>query len=158
MAEGPNAAAPPSPIERQPAIVSAICPDDLGLKAGFWTRNEGDPVTFRPLVGWVTVMNFVQAGIGPFVPLVLNDLAFPSFLTELNFPTFVGVFAKALTPEEAHEKLKSWMPLTAEKSNQVTLSTEAGLTLTVPPTGPVKEQPTKKGGTQSPRRGRRSTY
>ena len=34
---------------------SAISPVDLGLKAGYWTGKDSDPMAFRPIVGWITV-------------------------------------------------------------------------------------------------------
>ena len=90
------------------AHVSTICPDDLGLKAGFWSTKPEEPMTFRPIVGWVTVTNFIESALGPFIAIVLNDNAFPTFLSTPNFPNYVGVFAKALTPEEAKAKCLSW--------------------------------------------------
>ena len=91
------------------AHVSTICPDDLGLKAGFLVheaRRAYDLPTY--CLGWVTVTNFIESALGPFIAIVLNDNAFPTFLSTPNFPNYVGVFAKALTPEEAKAKCLSW--------------------------------------------------
>lgn len=45
--------ASPSP-PRFPSIYSAITPNDLGYKAAYWSRKPDDPVTFRPIIGWMT--------------------------------------------------------------------------------------------------------
>ena len=88
-------------------MLSAICPDDLGLKAGFWSTKEGDPVTFRPIVGWVTVTNWESlVGGMPFLAVVLNDFAFPVFVERL--PEYIGVFAKSSTPAETRAKCGTW--------------------------------------------------
>ena len=106
MADEPKPPVPPS--APPPFLTSAICPNDLGLKAGFWSRKPDEPVRFREIVGWVTIVNFVEAKMNTFVPIVLSDLAFPCFCFEANFPDFIGVFGKALTPEEARAKAR-WL-------------------------------------------------
>ena len=85
---------------------SAIAAGNLGLKAGFWSGRAGDPITFRPIVGWVTVTNFLDAGLDPFQSIVLNDRAYP--LASYILPTFVGVFRESLTAEEAWKEYASW--------------------------------------------------
>lgn len=100
-----NQAAPRPPI---PRTLSAIFPDDLGLKAGYWTTKPGDPVTFLEIVGWVTVMNWESLVGGlPFLPVVLNDVALPVYAERL--PNFIAVFAKSSTAEEALVKAGSWL-------------------------------------------------
>ena len=89
-------------------MLSSLCPNDLGLKAGFWSGDEKDPVRFRPIVGWVVVSNSVEASFGPFLAVALSDLGFPTFLLEGTFPGFIGVFGNALTPEEARAKYEQW--------------------------------------------------
>ena len=102
--------ASPPPPPRPLFQTSAVCADDFGLKAGFWSRKNDEPVYFRPIVGWVTITNFVEAGLHPFVPVVLNDMGFPTFAADGNFPDYIGVFAKALTPVEARAKAAAWLP------------------------------------------------
>jgi hypothetical protein len=94
-----------APARAQP-VFSAIAPGSLGLKAGFWSGKGGDPITFRPIIGWVTVMNFLDAGLDPFQSIVLNDRAYP--LASYILPTFIGLFREAITPEEAWKEYSSW--------------------------------------------------
>ena len=49
---------------------SAITPTDFGLHAAYWTGKPGEPVTFRPILGWITYnAKEVRAGrIRPEVP------------------------------------------------------------------------------------------
>ncbi|HNN91086.1 MAG TPA: hypothetical protein PKI03_02410 [Pseudomonadota bacterium] len=86
--------------------LSAICPQDLGVQAGFWSGKAGDKLAFRPIVGWVTVQNYADAMKEPFVAVVLNDQGRPTLLTRDHFSDFVGVFIKGMTPEQAVEQLK----------------------------------------------------
>jgi hypothetical protein len=37
-----------------------ICPSDLGLKAAFWSGKDGEDVSFRRILGWITVSNYVE--------------------------------------------------------------------------------------------------
>lgn len=83
--------------------ISAICPNDFGLKAGFYDRDKGSAVTFRPIVGWVTVTNYVESGRLPFVAVVLNDDGSLSLASDRTFPNFVGHFENAATAAEAQE-------------------------------------------------------
>ena len=130
------------------ATISAICPDDLGLKAGFWSGRETDPLTFRPIVGWVSVTNFVDSALPAFVAVVLNDLAYPAFASAFNFPEFIGVFSKALSSTEARQKMKEWTNRersegAAQAGSQLVY--DGRFTLTVPPTAPpAVEMPGKK--------------
>ena len=79
--------------------ISAICPNDFGLKAAF--RDKGGAVTFKPIVGWVSVTNYVESGRLPFVAVVLNDHGFPAMVAPSNFPDFVGHFANGVSADKA---------------------------------------------------------
>src|SRR2546422_6120136 len=35
---------------------SSICASDFGLKVGLWTREGGDEMEFREVLGWITVV------------------------------------------------------------------------------------------------------
>jgi hypothetical protein len=127
------------PISKEPntvkSLISSMCPDDLGLKAGFWTRKEGEPVTFRPIVGWVTVTNFLETDAIPFHAVGLNDKGFPTLLNTFTFPDYIGVFAKALTPQEALAKFAEWDAKREggpSGGQPQALKYDAGLTLTAP--------------------------
>jgi hypothetical protein len=98
---------PPPPTAKP--WLSSLCPNDLGLKAGFWSGKNEDAVRFRPIVGSLVVTNFVQGtALGPFLPVVLSDLAFPTIVAGDAFPDYIGVFANALTAEEARAKFEQW--------------------------------------------------
>jgi hypothetical protein len=90
-----------SPISLVYPRLGGICDNDFGLKAGFWSQQPGEAMTFRTIVGWATVANYIEAGRLPFVSVVLNDYGTPVFGAPSVFPDFVGVFAKDLTPEQA---------------------------------------------------------
>ena len=101
-----------APKPRHLAIYSSISPNDLDLKAGFWDGDEQHAVGFRPIVGWVVVMNAEEIRTVPFQPVVLNDFGAPVFA--VNLPGHIGVFAKALTPDEARQKYALWQPKSGE--------------------------------------------
>lgn len=77
--------------------LGAICPGDLGLKAAFWNGKDGEEVSFRRILGWVTVANYVETDAEPVVSLVLSSDGGPVFATTQNFPDFVGVYEKDAT-------------------------------------------------------------
>jgi hypothetical protein len=111
--ESPKAPPPPESIPASasavppPRVLSAICPGDLGLKAGY-RSDKGDPVTFRSIVGWVTVVNADSIpGTVPFLPIVLNDLGYP-VIAGAAAPGFFGTFGTALTPADALAKAATW--------------------------------------------------
>ncbi|MBY0589282.1 hypothetical protein K2X85_19075 [bacterium] len=95
-----------APVSRIKPQLSSICPGDFGLKAGFWSRKPGDSIRFSPIVGWVTVMNYAEAGKLPFVSVVIGARHTPKLASPSNFPDFIGVFAKNLTPEQALEQFQ----------------------------------------------------
>jgi len=92
-----------STVKKANPQLSAICPNDFGLKAGFWNKDKGGPVTFRAIVGWCSVTNYVDSGRLPFVAVVMNDDGFLSMAADRTFPDFVGHFENAVTAEEAQE-------------------------------------------------------
>lgn len=87
--------------------LSAICPGDLGVKAGFRSRTSKDEITFLPIVGWVSVTNYVAANKEPFAALVLNSANRPVFANKSTFPDYVGLFEKKTTSAEAIEMLRA---------------------------------------------------
>jgi hypothetical protein len=90
--------------------ISSICPDDLGLKAGFWTSNKRDQITFRPIVGWVSVTNYIASQKLPFCALVLNELNELTFASQSSFPNYAGIFAGDATEAEALDRIRSLPP------------------------------------------------
>jgi hypothetical protein len=94
--------------KKQKPQLSAICPGDLGLKAGYWTRKDEDQIRFRPILGWVTVTNFHDQGIAtePFQPVVLNDHGLP--VPARFIEPYLGTFASALTAAQAREEIERW--------------------------------------------------
>ncbi len=90
--------------------LGAISLDDLGLKAGFRSPGSGE-ITFKPIVGWASVANYVEARTRAMIPLVLDETSFPTLASESRFPNFVGVFEKAVTADEAKAKLRAGRPI-----------------------------------------------
>jgi hypothetical protein len=101
-----------APRTLRPQMYSSLCANDLDLKAGFWDGDEQHPVLFRPIVGWVVVMNADEIRVVPFQPVVLNDFGAPVFAARL--PGHIGVFGKAMTAEEARQKYALWQPKTPD--------------------------------------------
>jgi hypothetical protein len=116
MADDTKSPPPPNPPQNRigPPLanfqLSALCPGDLGVKAGFWSGVETEPVTFRPIVGWLTVTNYLDTGgnVGPLVPVVLSDVAYPTILVGGAIPHHIGVFKNESTAEEAREMYTRW--------------------------------------------------
>jgi len=86
--------------------ISSIAPNDFGVKAGFWDRQKSGKITFRPIVGWVSVTNYVDAGRLPFVGVVLNDDDMPSLAAPAHFPDFVGYFKNSVSADEARKVIE----------------------------------------------------
>ena len=88
-----------------------MCPSDLGLKAGFWTRETKDPLEFREIVGWVTIMSRdVANSAGPengFHAVVLDDTMYP--MVARIHPRYCGVFLMKLSEDEAKALVIDWM-------------------------------------------------
>ena len=95
---------------------SAISPTDLGLKAGFWTREAKDPLQFKEIVGWVTVVGRQQrpdaAPENAFQAIVLDDTWYPQIARVL--PGYSGVFPKKTSEEEAKALAREWSKPKAE--------------------------------------------
>lgn len=89
---------------------SAISPGDLGLKAGFWTGKEKDPLDFKSIVGWVSVVSRTAPSDTPpqngFHPVVLADNMYPVGAPLL--PRYCGVFLKEMTESEAKRVAATW--------------------------------------------------
>jgi hypothetical protein len=83
--------------------ISSVAPSDFGLKAGFWNQQKAGTITFRPIVGWVSVTNYIDAGRLPFVGVVLNDEDSPSLASKASFPDFVGYFKNSVSADEARK-------------------------------------------------------
>jgi len=106
----------PKPQMQQPQhheMWSAISPTDLGLKAGYWTGKEGDPMRFRPIVGWVSVVGRAvpappeQPPTNGFYPVVLGDHMYPVGANLL--PEYSGVFLKEMTEQQAKVAALAWL-------------------------------------------------
>ena len=75
---------------------SAITPTDFGLHAAYWTGKPDEPVTFRPILGWITY-NAKEVGSPPdtllkngFGAVVLSDAWWPLLAFQIN--DYGGVF------------------------------------------------------------------
>jgi hypothetical protein len=105
-------APPPQPAPGPPPprpTLSGLCPNDLGLKAGFWSGNDADAVTFRPIVGWLVVTNFAKGTtIGPFLAVVVSDIGLPTIVVGNAFPDHIGIFPNDTSPEDARAKYEQW--------------------------------------------------
>jgi hypothetical protein len=95
--------------------LSAITPGDLGLKAAYWNHKGGD-VSFLPIVGWVSVTNYVQAGAVPFAALVLSADHRPVFANAIV--DYVGTFPKGATSAQVEELRASGTKLPTPPSTQ----------------------------------------
>ena len=91
---------------RVAAELGGLSVGNLGLKAGFW-KCDSKTMSFRPIVGWVTISNYIQAGKRPLVSLVLDDNSFPVFASPCTFPDYAGVFKEASSPQEAAKVYES---------------------------------------------------
>src|SRR5262249_17364295 len=89
---------------------SAICPDDLGLKAGFWKQGAGSEVEFRDIVGWITVQSRTVPSNEPvangFYAVVLGPLMYPVGACELA--GYCGVFLKGMAEPDARKLAMEW--------------------------------------------------
>jgi hypothetical protein len=84
---------------------SPISPGDLGLKAGYWTGQDKDPVRFRAVIGWITINTATNQHF--FQAVVLSDLMLPT--VAILMPQYCGVFLKEMTEEQAKAEAKRWM-------------------------------------------------
>jgi hypothetical protein len=83
--------------------LGSICPGDFGLKAGFRDPDKGGAVTFRPIVGWASVTNYVEAVRLPFVGVVINDDDTPTMAAQSHLPDFIGYFKNSASADEARK-------------------------------------------------------
>ncbi len=108
----------PAPIFHE--LWSAISPGDLGLKVGYWTWKDSDPMIFRPIVGWVTAMIRTPPftdGNPPkngFYPVVLSKM-FPVLGGLL--PNYCAAFLKEMTEDEAKDQAREWRESNASGSD-----------------------------------------
>jgi len=89
-----------------PPKLGPICPSDLGLKAAFWSGKDGEEVSFRRILGWITVSNYIETDAEPCVALVLSTDGGPVFATTQNFPDFVGVYENNATSPQVIEAVR----------------------------------------------------
>ena len=98
---------------------SAITPTDFGLHAAYWIGKAEDPVTFRPILGWITY-NAKEIGSSPdtllkkgFGAVVLSDAWWP--LLAFQISDYGGVFPKTLELETIKTKIAEWRHSGAEQ-------------------------------------------
>jgi len=108
VSDSPKGSAPAPVI---PELFSAITPGDFGLKAGYWTGEDSDPMTFRPVLGWVTVTSlppYTEANPPKnlFWPLVLSDRMYP--VLAIAVPNCRGVFLKDMPEDQAKVRSQEW--------------------------------------------------
>lgn len=109
---------PGRPPWAHPPRLSAICPGDFGLAAAYWTGNEGDPATFKAIVGWTTVTNYyeqAQHGI-VFLPVVVGDRGFPLPADSVPGPRYIGNYPTGTTSEDAIDIFKKRMAPTPKQA------------------------------------------
>jgi hypothetical protein len=87
-------------------LISGICPGNFGLKAGFRDPNTGGTVTFRDIVGWATVENYIETLRLPFVAIVINDDDHPTMTSKTHMPDFIGYFKVDVTAAAAARLLE----------------------------------------------------
>jgi hypothetical protein len=89
---------------------SAISPTDLGLKAGYWTGKEQDPLTFRPIVGWISVVHNEAGSSSPpkngFHAVVIRDNMWPVLAQFID--DWCGVFHKGMSEADAKKAAAEW--------------------------------------------------
>jgi hypothetical protein len=99
---------PPRPV------FSSISPGNLGVRAGYWSRDEADDVMFEPIIAWASILNYVEAGCWAFEALVLGpDHLYPTpapFTREYKGKPhpFAGLFPLECTQTEAKARAKVW--------------------------------------------------
>lgn len=113
-----SATIPPQPWP----LISGICPGDFGLKAGFRDPNTGGPVTFREIVGWVTVENYIETARLPFAAVVINDDDHPTMTSKEHMPNFAGYFKTGITASAAAKILdQAGVPITGVRGTPRTV-------------------------------------
>lgn len=111
---------PPEPSGAPEKVVelwSAIVPGDLGLKAGYYPEGRGESVSFKPLLGWITVTaRGVDSGNvrNQFIGVVMGPLSVPVPATIV--PGYLGVFPNSMAPHEAWDFSARWRPAGTDAS------------------------------------------
>ena len=90
----------------------AISQGDLGLQAAYWTGQDDDPVSFRPIVGWITWT--LREDPGPDDPrprngltaLVIADFWYPVLAPAL--PNFFAYVPRGLSEKDVLPQLRAW--------------------------------------------------
>jgi hypothetical protein len=103
-----------------PPMLSSICPGDLGLKAAFWTDTRRAAFTFKPILGWVTVMNHffrLEARDQDFHPVVLNEFGHPVLAPLIK--GYAWVFEKGVSHERAKQLWDEWAKLEEDRPRMV---------------------------------------
>ena len=104
-----------TPVRSAPVLPSeqwsAFSQGDLGLKAVYWTDQQGGDVVSRPIIGWVTwnatnsliPTDPAQHGLAA---LVLDDRYWP---VPANYtPKYAGVFPTGMSSEDVRRKIEEW--------------------------------------------------
>jgi hypothetical protein len=92
---------------RYAASWSTVSQGDMGLKAGI--RDPTGHLTFRPILGWVTVTERklgTEEVSNQLHPLLLNEVGYPTL--GMFIQGCVGVFPKEMTDAQAAEFSKQW--------------------------------------------------
>jgi hypothetical protein len=84
--------------------LSAITPGDFGLKAGFW--DQKGKISFRSIVGWVSVVNYRDSERLPFCGVVVADDDTLSLAAKHHYPDFVGYFKNELSVDDARKLIE----------------------------------------------------
>jgi len=84
-------------------MISSVCPEDFGLKAAF-LKDKNSPVTFKPIVGWVSIGNYSEINSRSMAPLVLDDMSYPTMASRSSFPDFIGVVSKSTNASDAKKQ------------------------------------------------------
>ncbi len=93
-----------------PPLFSAMTLGDLGMRAAFWSGRSGEAVTFKPIVGWVTVMNVAERGGGDSIlPVVQADDGLP-IVQPFGLGGCIGIFRHSVSAEEARSRFESRRP------------------------------------------------
>ena len=91
---------------------SAICPNDLGLKVGLWSREDSAPTEFREVLGWVTIVGKDVSSPTPpengFHAVILDDTMYPTIARA--HPKYCAVFPKNVSQDEAKALAREWKP------------------------------------------------
>jgi hypothetical protein len=96
----------PSTSKRPFPQLSAITPGDFGLKAGFMDQGKSGKISFRSIVGWVSVTNYRESERLPFCGVVVADDDTLSLAAKPQYPDFVGYFKNDLSVDDARKLIE----------------------------------------------------